>query len=125
MKKLALTLAIMAVAIGLFTAQTASAAIEAQARVQSAPPPGVGIAQTISTITGVAISPLLGVSAVGCYQYFKAKTDEQKAKLPWFASPLFWVPALLLVGACALKDAAGIVALPTVLKKPLDIAETI
>src|SRR5665213_285193 len=125
MQKLVSTLAILAVAIGLFTAQTAGAAIEAQATVKAVPPPGVGIAQTISTITGVAISPLLGVSAVGCYQYFKAKTDEQRAKLPWFASPLFWVPALLLVGACALKDAAGVVALPTVLKKPLDVAETI
>src|SRR5262249_39375148 len=39
--------------------------------------------------------------------------------------PLFWVPALLLVAACALKDCAGTVALPTVLKKPFDVAETI
>jgi hypothetical protein len=124
MKKLVSILAILAVAIGLFTAQTASAAIEAQATVKAAPPPGVGIAQTISTITGVAISPLLGVSAVGCYQWCKAKTDAEKAKLPWFASPLFWLPALLLVLACALKDTAG-TALPPGLKKPFDVAETI
>jgi hypothetical protein len=84
----------------------------------------VGIAQTISTITGVAISPLLGVSAVGCWQYYHAKTDEQKAKLPWFANPMFWVPAFLLVLACFVKDTAGTM-LPTVLKKPFDIAETI
>jgi hypothetical protein len=32
---------------------------------------------------------------------------------------------LLLVGACALKDAGGVVAIPTVLKKPMDIAETV
>ncbi len=82
------------------------------------------LAETVSMITGVAISPLMGVGAVGAYDYFKAKTAEEKAKLPWFANPLFWVPALLLVGACFLKDTAGI-ALPTVLKKPFDVAETV
>ena len=81
------------------------------------------LAETVSLITGVAISPLLGVSAVGAYDYFKAKPEE-KANLPWFAHPLFWAPALLLVGACFLKDTAGI-ALPTVLKKPFDMAETV
>jgi hypothetical protein len=123
MKKLVLTLALLALAASLFTAQTATAAIEAQPA-KTAPPPGVGIAHTLSTITGVAISPLLGVSAVGCYQYCKAQTDEERAKLPWFASPLFWVPGLVLVLMCALKDTAG-TALPPGLKKPFDVAETI
>ncbi|MCS7336628.1 MAG: hypothetical protein NZ739_00095 [Verrucomicrobiae bacterium] len=86
--------------------------------------PGAEIAQTISMITGVAISPLLGVSAVGAWQYFKAKTPEQKAALPWFARPSFWVPALLIVLACFLKDTLG-AATPAVLKKPLDVAEAI
>ncbi len=96
----------------------------AQGQTKYPPPPGVGIAQTLSTITGVAISPLLGVSAVGCYQYCKAETEEQKAKLPWFASPLFWVPAFLLLAACFLKDTAG-TALPTAAKKPFDAIETV
>ena len=74
-------------------------------------------------ITGVAISPMMGVSAVGAYNYYQAKTPEEKAKLPWFASPLFFVPAMLLVGACFLKDSAGVV-IPTALKKPFDVAET-
>jgi hypothetical protein len=80
--------------------------------------------QTISLITGVAISPLMGVGAVGAYDWFKAKTPEQKAKLPWFASPLFWIPALLIVGACFVKDSSGIV-LPPGLKKPFDAVETL
>ncbi|MBC8097422.1 MAG: hypothetical protein H7Y43_16575 [Akkermansiaceae bacterium] len=89
-----------------------------------AKPPGEEIAQTISMITGVAISPLLGVGAVGAWQYFKATTPEQKARLHWYANPLFWGPALLLVALCFVKDTAG-TALPTAMKKPLDVADTI
>ncbi len=125
MKKLAGILIVLSVTLGLFIAQTAEASLTSQSAPKTPPPPGVAIAQTLSTITGVAISPLLGVGAVGCYQYFKANSDEQKARLPWFANPLFWAPALLLVGLCALKDAAGVVVLPTALKKPIDVAETI
>ena len=125
MRKLALTLILLAVSLGLCSAQTGANSLATTASAKSTPPPGVDIAKTLSTITGVAISPLLGVGAVGAYQWSKATTDEQKAKLPWFANPLFWVPALLLVGLCAVKDAAGVVVLPTVLKKPIDVAETI
>src|SRR5882724_736507 len=113
-------IAALVIAVSLLTPPSVQAAIESK----NTPPPGTGIAQTISTVTGVAISPLLGVSAVGCYQYFHAKTDEQKAKLPWCANPIFWIPGLLLVAACFIKDTAG-AALPTVLKKPFDVAETI
>ena len=120
MKKLAPFVAVLVIVVGLLAPPSACAAIESK----NAPPPGVEIAKTLSTITGVAISPLLGVSTVGAYQYFKAKTDEQKAKLPWFANPLFWVPAWLLVLACFVKDTAGTM-LPTVLKKPMDVAETV
>ncbi len=81
------------------------------------------VAQTISQITGVAVSPLLGVGAVGAWQYFHAQTPAQKAKLPWYADPLFWVPAMLIVGVCFIKDTAG-TALPTAVKKPMDVIET-
>ncbi len=87
------------------------------------PPPGAEAAQALSTITGVAISPLLGVSAVGAWRWFKAPKDQRES-LPWFAQPWFWVSGLLLVGAVALKDALGTAA-PTVLKKPLDVAEAV
>jgi hypothetical protein len=87
------------------------------------PPQAQKLAQTISLLTGVAISPLMGVSGVGAYQYFQAKTPEARARLPWYANPLFWVPALLLVGVCFVKDTAG-TALPSALKKPFDVADT-
>ncbi len=98
-----------------------SAATNAGAREK---PPGVELAQTISLITGVAISPLLGTGAVGAWKYFQAKTPQERAALPWFARPWFWSSALLIVAACFLKDTVGI-AVPKILKKPLDAAEVI
>ncbi len=85
--------------------------------------PGAEFAHNLSVLTGVAISPLLGTSAYGAIKWWKA-APPQRAKLPWFAQPWFFVPALLLVGVCLLKDTAG-TALPTAMKKPLDIAETV
>jgi hypothetical protein len=67
---------------------------------------------------------LLGTSAYGAYKYFAAKDDAARAALPWFAKMSFWLPALLLVAACAAKDAFGTM-VPAGLKKPLDILETI
>ncbi|HEY0966143.1 MAG TPA: hypothetical protein VGD88_02035 [Opitutaceae bacterium] len=85
--------------------------------------PAAPIAGAISTVTGMAISPLLGTGAYGAYQYFKA-SEEQRAALPWYAQASFWLPALLIVGACAAKDALG-AALPPGWKKPLDVLETV
>jgi hypothetical protein len=85
--------------------------------------PGLEAAQAISTITGVAISPLLGVSGIGAWKYFKTP-PEKRAKLPWFAQPWFWAPALLLVALAFVKDTFG-TALPTAVKKPFDVAEAI
>lgn len=87
-------------------------------------PPGVEMAALATQVTGIAISPLLGVSAVGAWQWFRAETPEQKAALPWFANPSFWLVGLLLVVAVAVKDAAG-ATLPPGWKKPLDVADTI
>lgn len=116
-------IALLILAFG-FSVLTARAAATTSADPTDKNNPGQQIAQTLSMITGVAISPLMGVSVVGAWEYFHARTPEQKAKLHWFANPLFWVPALLLVAACFVKDSAG-VALPPGLKKPFDVAETI
>jgi hypothetical protein len=83
--------------------------------------PGVEAARAVSTLTGVAISPLLGVGAVGAWKYYRTPL-ERRAGLPWFARPWFWSPALLIVLMVFIKDAFG-PAMPTVLKKPFDLAE--
>jgi hypothetical protein len=121
MKKRLLTLIVIGLGISLLTTRAATSEIAATADKNL---PGQQFAQTISLITGVAISPLMGVGVVGAWQYFHARTPEQQVRLPWFANPWFWVPALLLVAACFVKDSAG-VAMPAVLKKPFDVAETI
>lgn len=83
--------------------------------------PGAVIAQQISLLTGIAISPLMGSSAYGCYLWWKSP-EAQRANLPWFAQWWFWVPGLLIVLICFIKDTAGN-ALPTAVKKPFDIVE--
>jgi MFS family permease len=86
--------------------------------------PVAGLAGTLSTVTGIAISPLLGTSVYGAYQYFKAPDDAARAKLPWYAQLTFWLPGLLIVTIVACKDSLGTV-LPPGFKKPLDVLETI
>ncbi len=86
--------------------------------------PGLELAALATQVTGIAISPMLGVSAVGAYQWMQAGTPEEKAALPWFANPSFWALGILMVGAVAAKDAFG-ATLPPGWKKPLDILETI
>ena len=89
----------------------------------AAPSAGSELAKSITQITGVAISPLLGTSAVGAWRYFETP-KARRGSLPWFAQPWFWMPALALVGLAFAKDALGPVT-PTALKKPLDVAEVL
>src|SRR4051812_22917869 len=83
--------------------------------------PGVELAHGLSELTGVAISPLLGVSSVGAWRYIWASADERPL-LPWFCHPAFWGVGYVLLAACFLKDSFGAAA-PPLLKKPLDVVE--
>src|SRR5687768_10667588 len=83
--------------------------------------PGVALAEGISQITGVAISPLLGVSAVGAWRYYRTPAALRE-RLPWFCHPVAWGFGLGLLALCFLKDLFG-TATPALLKKPLDLLE--
>lgn len=84
--------------------------------------PGVELAESAATATGIAITPLLGVSAVGAWRYLRTDAS-QRHRLPWFASVWFWVPGLALALLLVIKDPLlGVV--PTA-KKPLDAADVI
>jgi hypothetical protein len=112
----------MALALSLVLAPVAWAAANSSSFSGSSDrSPGAPVAHALSQVTGIAISPLLGTSALGAYQWFTAK-EASRAGLPWYAQPKFWVPALLIVGLCAAKDALG-AAIPAPLKKPLDVLE--
>ena len=125
MRRLILFSAMLAVAAVCFGPATARATVAGEsAPATNAVVPGKELAHAVSEITGVAISPLLGASAIGAWQYYQARTPQQRARLPWFAQPWFWIPAFVLVLACFLKDTLGITA-PRLLKKPLDVADTI
>src|SRR5262245_55532014 len=79
------------------------AANAAKADAKTVKTPGLELAALATQVTGIAISPMLGVSAVGAYKWFQAGSPEQRAALPWFASPSFWLLGLALVGVVALK----------------------
>lgn len=83
--------------------------------------PGVALAESVSQLTGVAISPLLGVCGVGVWEYFKA-SPETRDGLPWFCSPWFWGGGFGLLGLLLAKDVFGS-AMPVMLKKPFDMLE--
>jgi hypothetical protein len=117
---LAATLTVITMPFAL--AATASASKPAPASKEGSPV--VPIATAVSTVTGIAISPLLGTGAYGAYQWATAKDEAARAALPWYAQWAFFGPAILIVGVCAAKDALG-TALPPGLKKPLDVLETI
>jgi len=80
--------------------------------------PGVALSESLSEITGIAISPLLGVSASGAWKYFHTP-DNLRDSLPWYCAPMFWGAALFFLGLFSLKTI-----LPNVLSKPLDILDT-
>lgn len=101
-----------------------SAAAETTKASKSDKSPVAPYAKTLAAVTGVAISPLLGTAGLGIYQNLQAKTEEQRAALPWYAKWSFIVPALLVVGVVAAKDSLGTI-LPPGAKKPLDVLETI
>jgi hypothetical protein len=83
--------------------------------------PGVDPVRGVSELTGVAISPLLGLSALGAYRYWLTP-EPQRYLLPWFCKPYVWITGFFLLALCLMKDLFGTVA-PPLIKKPLDMAE--
>jgi hypothetical protein len=83
--------------------------------------PGVTLAEGVSEITGVAVSPLLGVSAVGAWTWWTT-APELRTELPWYCSPYAWGIGLGIIALCLMKDVLGAM-VPAIAKKPLDWIE--
>ena len=81
------------------------------------------IAKEISKTTGVAISPILGISVLGAYTYYTTPVAERDL-VPWHARPAFWAPLLVVLLGILLKDSSKI-ALPKIILIPLDAVETL
>ena len=78
---------------------------------------GQRVARAVATVTGTAISPLFGVCVLGAYTYVKTPPPN-RAELPFYCSPVFWIPMAVLVilshaqghrgvGRAAAQEAAG------------------
>lgn len=83
--------------------------------------PGVALAEGISQITGTAVSPLLGMGAVGAWKYWQTP-EVERHRLPWYCHPWVWGTCAVVVGLCLVKDVLGAAA-PALVKKPLDFVE--
>jgi hypothetical protein len=81
---------------------------------------GMELAANLAAVTGIAISPLFGISAASCYVYYDTPVSERE-KLPWYNSPLFWGTGFCLWLLFISNTQIGMVF--PLLKKPMDTVE--
>jgi len=83
---------------------------------------GESVTNALATVTSTAISPLVGVSVMGAWHYFRTP-GERRARLPFFDRPYFWVPTMVLLALIFVKDTFG--GFAPMIKKPLDAIEVL
>ena len=103
-------------------AVTAVAQVSDDQQTQNALKGGENVSTALETVTSTAISPLVGVCAVGAWQYYHTP-KLQRDRLPLMQKPKFWIPILLLLALIFLKDTFG--GFAPLIKKPLDAVEVL
>jgi len=83
---------------------------------------GESVTNALATVTSTAISPLVGVSVIGAWQYFRTPRP-QRGRLPFFDRPYFWAPTMVLLVLIFIKDTFG--GFAPLIKKPLDAIEVL
>ena len=83
---------------------------------------GEKISTALATVTSTAISPLVGVSVMGVWQYYRTPR-AQRDQLPLIQKPKFWIPIMVLLILIFIKDTFG--GFAPLIKKPLDAAEVL
>jgi hypothetical protein len=78
------------------------------------------LAEVVTVATGVPISPLLGVSGLGAYRWWRT-APEARAALPWYTHPGYWGSGIFLALLFAVNSTLGV--LVPGLKKPMDFVE--
>lgn len=84
---------------------------------------GGRLAREMSLATGIAVSPLLGMTVLSACRWFAA-AETDRAGLPWHASPRLWGPLAAVLALLCVKDSSK-VATPKLLIVPLDALETL
>ena len=83
---------------------------------------GESVSRALATVTSTAISPLLGISVMGAWEYFRTP-KPQRGELPFFDRPYFWIPTIVLLVLIFIKDTFG--GFAPLIKKPLDAIEVL
>src|SRR5215467_5957668 len=83
---------------------------------------GEKISTALATVTTTAISPLVGVSVIGAWRYYRTP-QAQRDQLPLIQKPKFWIPIIVLLVLIFIKDTFG--GFAALIKKPLDAAEVL
>jgi len=83
---------------------------------------GETVTKALTTVTSTAISPLLGVSVMGAWQYYRTP-GARRGQLPFFDRPYFWAPVMMLLVLIFIKDTFG--GFAPLIKKPLDAIEVL
>ncbi|MCA9053530.1 MAG: hypothetical protein KDA75_06820 [Planctomycetaceae bacterium] len=79
------------------------------------------LSETLTTTTGVAVSPVMVMGGMGAYKYVTT-APEQRGNLEWYCHPGVWGIALLVAGLSFLKTTCK-VALPPAVSLPVDAIE--
>jgi hypothetical protein len=80
------------------------------------------ISTAVATVTSTAISPLLGVCIFGIYDYVTTP-ERERAKLPLYSKPQFWIPIGILLLLLLLRDSIG--TMVPMVKKPLEALQVL
>src|SRR5215831_4551648 len=83
---------------------------------------GQQISSAVATITGVSVSPLVGVCVLGAWEHYRTPKPERE-RLPLYTRPVFWIPIGVLLILILIKDTVG--GFAPLVKKPLDAAEVL
>jgi hypothetical protein len=83
---------------------------------------GEKISTALATVTTTAISPLVGVSVIGAWRYYRTPR-AQRDQLPLIQKPKFWIPIIAVLVLIFIKDTFG--GFAPLIKKPLDAVEVL
>src|SRR5215831_21044813 len=113
---------VLVMAIAITFAAIAAAQVSDDQQNENALKSGEKVSTTLASVTGAAISPLVGVCVISAWQYYHTP-KPQRDRLPLMQKPKFWIPILLLLALIFVKDTSG--GFAPLIKKPLDAVEVL